>query len=209
MKYTDRQPPVTLICPHCRQNFTVLACYYRRKLVRNKHLYCSADCSRNHRWGGNRSLIINCEHCGKPKQIQMWQKLRRSGRIFCNNRCASLWQSEHCSGPNSNGWKGGVSHTYGRRDWKKTRQRIRKRDKYTCQGCGRRWRSRQRHFDVHHIRPFDLFEDPEKANADSNLITMCRRCHMRFHKPTGHKKRKGLAIRRPEGDKARKEPDRR
>ena len=59
------------------------------------------------------------------------------------------------------------------------RERVRKRDNYTCQKCGKVWETGQRRFDIHHIdcdnkktRQYD------KVNEMSNMITLCHKCHL-------------------------------
>jgi len=52
---------------------------------------------------------------------------------------------------------------------------IRKRDKYTCQLCSKKYKKEMKSFPVHHI-------DYNKKNLDTkNLITLCIRCHNRTH----------------------------
>lgn len=60
------------------------------------------------------------------------------------------------------------------------REAIRRRDNYTCQICGKKWKKGQRRFDVHHI---DC--DKEKTNKydnwekeKDNMITLCHKCHL-------------------------------
>jgi DEAD/DEAH box helicase domain-containing protein len=67
-------------------------------------------------------------------------------------------------------------------DWGKTRDRVRARDKYTCQVCGAPETTRQH--DVHHKVPFRSFVRGEstepayqQANRLENLITLCPSCH--------------------------------
>ena len=64
-------------------------------------------------------------------------------------------------------WKGGISFEPYSVDWTDDlRRAIRKRDKYTCQVCGK-----EPAIIVHHI-------DYNKKNCNSdNLITLCRKCH--------------------------------
>jgi len=63
-------------------------------------------------------------------------------------------------------WKGGKSFgLYGFDFTKELKTLIRKRDKFTCQICGKNG------YDVHHI-------DYNKKNCNQdNLITLCRSCH--------------------------------
>jgi DEAD/DEAH box helicase domain-containing protein len=60
-------------------------------------------------------------------------------------------------------------------DWSKTRDRVRARDKYTCQVCGAVEAGRQH--DVHHKVPFRAFISPADANRLENLTTLCHSCH--------------------------------
>lgn len=59
--------------------------------------------------------------------------------------------------------------------WQKTRDRVRARDKYTCQVCGAVETTRQH--DVHHKTPFRAFPSYVEANRLENLITLCHSCH--------------------------------
>lgn len=56
-------------------------------------------------------------------------------------------------------------------DWDKIRYLIYLRDKFTCQDCG----IKGIRLDVHHKVPFLISFD----NSLSNLITLCRSCHMK------------------------------
>jgi DEAD/DEAH box helicase domain-containing protein len=60
-------------------------------------------------------------------------------------------------------------------DWGKTRERVRARDKYTCQVCGAVEAGRQH--DVHHKVPFRAFPSYLEANRLENLTTLCPTCH--------------------------------
>ena len=66
-------------------------------------------------------------------------------------------------------------------EWPKIRERVRTRDGFRCQMCGRAETGRQH--DVHHKTPFRMFRDAtgkilrEQANRLDNLITLCPECH--------------------------------
>jgi DEAD/DEAH box helicase domain-containing protein len=60
-------------------------------------------------------------------------------------------------------------------DWTRTRDRVRARDKYTCQVCGAVETNRQH--DVHHKVPFRAFTSFVEANRLENLTTLCPSCH--------------------------------
>jgi len=53
-------------------------------------------------------------------------------------------------------------------DWYSIRLRILERDNHTCRKCGK-INSKE----VHHLIPYNL----TKNNSDTNLITLCKRCH--------------------------------
>ena len=60
-------------------------------------------------------------------------------------------------------------------DWIRIRDRVRARDKYTCQVCGAVETNRQH--DVHHKIPFRTFPSYVEANRLDNLTTLCPSCH--------------------------------
>ena len=72
-------------------------------------------------------------------------------------------------------------------DWKDIREKVRARDKYTCQVCGIVQSGKQH--DVHHKIPFRIFirsamaasltiqEATKQANRLDNLTTLCPSCH--------------------------------
>lgn len=59
--------------------------------------------------------------------------------------------------------------------WKQIKADVRKRDNSTCQRCGIKGTSKT--LDCHHKVPFRLFQHTRDANAKSNLITLCKKCH--------------------------------
>ena len=59
--------------------------------------------------------------------------------------------------------------------WTQIRDRVRARDKYTCQVCGAVETNRQH--DVHHKTPFRAFTSFVEANRLENLTTLCPSCH--------------------------------
>jgi ribosomal protein L34E len=58
-------------------------------------------------------------------------------------------------------------------------ERVRKRDNWTCQICGKIWEYGQRRLDVHH-----LDENKESIHTCENyknfnrMITLCHKCHL-------------------------------
>jgi len=73
--------------------------------------------------------------------------------------------------------------------WSQIRDRVRTRDKYTCQVCGAVETNRQH--DVHHKVPFRAFTSPVEANRMDNLTTLCPSCHHKVEQNV--RMRSGLA----------------
>ena len=116
---------------------------------------------------------IRCNQCNGKKRIG--KKLSESHRL-------------KLSGKNSNFWKGGKMAEY------PELERIRKsneynlwhkanleRDYFTCQKC-KKLRGELR---VHHINNF--LDYPELRFAIDNGITLCKNCHLDFHKKYGNR----------------------
>ncbi len=66
------------------------------------------------------------------------------------------------------------NNDYGK-DWGMLSAAVRKRDTFLCQHCGLAETDTAHH--VHHIIPFRKFATADEANAPSNLVTLCPRCH--------------------------------
>ena len=73
--------------------------------------------------------------------------------------------------------------------WSQIRDRVRARDKYTCQVCGAVENNRQH--DVHHKVPFRAFSSFVEANRLDNLTTLCPSCHHKVEQNV--RMRSGLA----------------
>lgn len=91
-----------------------------------------------------------------------------------HHKAMLLWGKNH-SGPNHHFWQGGILRNYNC-NWDELRQIVLKRDDYTCQKCGTRQK-----LDIHHKERFIK----SKSNALDNLITLCRKCHMKIERLHG------------------------
>lgn len=85
------------------------------------------------------------------------------------------------SGPKSGNWKGGVTKErqafYSTLEWRKAAKEVKKRDKNTCQLCGKK-REKDEPFDIHHIVSFQCVELRACVN---NLVLLCEPCHYWVH----------------------------
>ena len=119
-----------------------------------------------------------CPICGKEFLVKKSHSTRRR---FCSKTCQNHWYSVsgNYSGENNFNWRGGYQPYYGP-NWLAQRRKVRERDKYTCQRCGKTEPQLGVELDVHHIQPFRLFgvENYQKANSASNLISLCHTCHL-------------------------------
>ncbi len=73
-----------------------------------------------------------------------------------------------CKKENHWHWQGGCDrHELDKLSWIIKREKIRRRDNYSCRCCG------SPAVDVHHKIPWRVSRD----NSDSNLVTLCKKCH--------------------------------
>jgi len=90
------------------------------------------------------------------------------------------WESidrDSVKGENSPVWKGGPkNHGYDCDEYRQACGRVRKRDNNTCQSCQQEGDKPKNRLEVHH-------KDGDDYNhADSNLVTLCMKCHKSRHK---------------------------
>lgn len=83
-------------------------------------------------------------------------------------------------------WEGHVYKTINdyrhSNEWHGIRKQIYKRDNWICQVCGIKCHGKIK-IQCHHIVPYRVTQD----NSESNLITLCAKCHMKEEKKY-HKK---------------------
>jgi len=179
-RYQNREPNVK--CYYCGKPFYKPMAYLRRK---TKHHFCSVECrslwnygkkvhteefkkdlaQRNKERVWSRDVRLKSSKSKKGKSFltdlgRLAQSLQRKGRKF------SPESIKKRSGKNHPFWKGGISYGEYPFEWTDSlKHKIRERDKFTCQICGKNG------FVVHHI-------DYNKKNCNpNNLITLCRKCH--------------------------------
>ena len=120
-----------------------------------------------------------------------------TGRESCSAECAHVAKGRRTAkrmkdtrdqwvGPNNPMWTGAClrrNKSYRGPDWPQVAESMRKRDGYACRCCGMtqaeheaRW---SQVLEVHHKMPFTEFTDYLAANKPSNLITLCKICHMK------------------------------
>jgi 5-methylcytosine-specific restriction endonuclease McrA/predicted RNA-binding Zn-ribbon protein involved in translation (DUF1610 family) len=172
-----------LICPQCGKEF------YRSPANRSRNggnNYCSRDCmarafdgrfvgENSPRWKGR--VAKTCDSCGKTVERPLWHA-KQNEMTFCDYACFGDWKARNWTGEDNPCWRGGHPPYYGA-NWKRQQREARRRDNHQCKFCGIHESKCRRALDVHHIVPFRLFDSDEikKANALSNLVSLCDSCH--------------------------------
>lgn len=137
----------------------------------------------NPNWKGGEA---SCTWCGSELDRDMNQ-IERSEHFFCGDKdCKAKWQSQHVTGEDHPRWMGGYDGYYGP-DWPEARLEALIRDQSRCQVCDKTPCDLSSTLVVHHIQPMRTFKEKydgrevfERANRLGNLMTLCRRCHMRW-----------------------------
>jgi hypothetical protein len=167
-------------CDQCGDKFE------RKRSIQNQFdsTLCSRKCNskflseqysgeNSHEWEGGMPESI-CPVCDEKFTHSIKEQ------TCCSPDCADEYR-EWPSGEDHPNWKSNSKSwpSYGSR-WHKQRRKARERDG-CCQVCALpSWAYRSLHgraMDVHHIIPFEDFDDPQEANRLSNLMTLCASCH--------------------------------
>lgn len=111
----------------------------------------------------------------------------RSVNLFCTIECHGKWKSENLRGENSPTWNPRLTdeeRSIGRKypEYYEFLTVVMKRDNYSCDICGdySKWGSGM---NVHHLSSYDWDID-NRTNPD-NGITLCKACHVGFHRKYG------------------------
>lgn len=175
-----------LVCKLCNKEFIHNTNY--------KKVYCSKECFADskringevhHNWKG-RKKEFECLNCNKKFK----RYLRARGKLpkYCSQRCSGLHTAR--KGMLNNKWKGGITpenqkirHSIEHRLW---REAIFARDGWKCQKCLIYKLEQERELHPHHI--YNFAEYPELRFAIDNVITLCKKHHIEFHKIFNKKK---------------------
>jgi 5-methylcytosine-specific restriction endonuclease McrA len=130
--------------------------------VRLKH-FCSQKCMRRWQLGWVPLACFNCRQTIPNKVCRSRESWLRK-EVFCARGCAAVYRLRKLRVHPDD-------YSYMRNSWSPQNRRVKERDNYTCQVCGKT-RERAR-LAVDHIVPFRL----SQLNAMENLITLCTDCH--------------------------------
>lgn len=132
-------------------------------------------------------MKATCRKCNNTFQTYP-SKIKQGRGLLCSNSCKWLENSERWRGNDdwektkSTQFKKGhkslveaKSKRYQGVLYSKWREKILKRDNFTCQSCGKNGNI------VHH--PLERKSYPELIIEPTNGITLCRSCHIIIHPP--------------------------
>lgn len=140
---------------------------FGRLTVISKHSQDNSD-----KW----QYLCRCE-CGNEKVIRGADL--KNGKVLSCGCYKNEKTIERSSGENSNFWIDGRT-PQNQLDRSRIRESlnplVRARDNHTCQNCGQY----KGYLNIHHI--FDFSTYPKLRFEESNLIVLCRQCHLDFHK---------------------------
>jgi 5-methylcytosine-specific restriction endonuclease McrA/predicted nucleic acid-binding Zn ribbon protein len=155
-------------CPVCAREFWPV----KNGRTRMWAKYCSRACYHVKMHARFALIPVTCQQCARTFR-RTKAAVRRVQHVFCNVACARKFMR----GENHPLWRGGHDPNRGPA-WRSLAASIRKRDDHTCRRCGRTQAENGQRLDVDHIVPWRLFPgQPEYANAPSNLVSLCKRCH--------------------------------
>lgn len=130
---------------------------------------------------------IICDECGKVT-YKIKYLVDRSKHLFCSIECHGKWKSKNMTGENSPTWNPDLTDEERERGRKYPEyynfltNRMRK-DNYTCNVCGKhsKWGNG---LNVHHLNSYN-WDRSNRTNIE-NGITLCKECHVEFHKLYGY-----------------------
>ena len=108
-----------------------------------------------------------CEQCSERFSV-LATTLQREPCRFCSHRCLCNWMSK----------EGELPSTVYNGDWWSVRHDALDRDNHQCRICGKTEDEIGQKPDVHHIEPIRTFDNHQDAHELSNVITLCRKCHI-------------------------------
>lgn len=153
-------------CFNCGKSFE--ATQSRRNRVNN--LFCDRACYIEHHGS---KVDLNCDNCKKSIVLAENQITDNN---FCGKACYYEWLTDEMSG------KGNHQYIHGKDERGFTpseREKIFKRDGYSCKDCDRS----NTYLNAHHIKPVSKYPDLE--HDINNGITLCIECHANRHKQKG------------------------
>lgn len=113
--------------------------------------------------------------CQIDQESPQLKSVAREHLVSHRTVSCGCYTREMCTGENNWNWKGGITSESDKLrqtiEYRKWQNAVLKRDKYTCQCCGNRYKN----LVTHHLFPFSDYEKL-RTNVDNGLC-LCRNCH--------------------------------
>ncbi len=159
---------VNLTCQQCGSGYQAKPYIAKRSAGR----FCGQPCyfvwQRSRPKGTSKRVAVPCAQCGIT--LSKFPSAAKP-RNFCDSECRVEFMKVFMGGDNNPAWRGGHKYYRGP-NWKRASKKAMQRDGFICQHC-----RATGDLDVHHVRPFILFDHYIVANDLSNLLTLCATCH--------------------------------
>ena len=161
-------------CLNCGKHTHKPDCWAKRVKDQFCSKRCHDDWQRKRALETGRRIRKKCKVCGSAFSVERCYRKRFS---TCDKpECRSVNKSKELN-PN---WRGGVTKSrkaaMSLTIYKRWRDAVFKRDKYTCVKCGKRGGN----LNADHIKPWAFF--PELRFSVKNGRTLCLRCHKKTYK---------------------------
>lgn len=153
-------------------------------------------------------MIKKCLKCNK-EFVTYKSRIKKGQGKFCSVSCSLFGEKRHTqkhtlesrikigkntpkySGSKHWNWKGGISDENKNvrlsLQYEIWRNEVYKRDRWTCRLCKKH--CQRKNIVAHHIQLFADF--PELRFVVDNGITLCRKCHIKIHRPGDNNKNNG------------------
>lgn len=173
-------------CKQCRKKF-----YVRLYLIKRKQgIFCSRKCFCKFKKLKSKKIIKKCKQC--EKEFKTYHK----NANFCCQQCAGKFKQGKSnsskgikrpqqSGEKCGAWKGGITSKYHKvrtsLEIKLWKINVFKKNNFACQKCGD---NKGGNLKAHHI--FNFAQYPKLRTSIKNGITLCEKCHIKFHNKYGY-----------------------
>jgi len=164
------------ICDCCGKIFEQPKYTHKKNVREQRKNYCNAKCMGE---AYKDRIKLTCSECGETFERAKSGVVGTEKHYFCSKECQAKNIDYILRGEYHFRYIDGESKNNRGKGWIRTRKEVRLRDNYTCGICGITEKEIGKALDVHHIKPYRLFDDSEEANSINNLISLCPSCHHR------------------------------
>jgi HNH endonuclease/NUMOD3 motif len=178
---------ITVTCAYCGAEKQVVPSLYQRL----ESFYCNQNCRTEHlkiiMKGENNPNYISiereCDGCKEKIKVKPYQLKQKY--VFCSYECYKQNIGQYFKGENNWNYNPNLSPEERERiratseywEWRKA---VYERDNYTCQCCGD---NRGGNLVAHHLYSYSDY--PTLRTDLENGVTLCKDCHISFHKQYG------------------------